>query len=157
MIVRTNGVIWALISLMPLQSAAAQGHLPWKAGDEPPVVAGLHLGDSLNIIESVLGPPADTQKLGDGAWAYSYPAKGLSIVYATLDGAAVIDLRTPQSGAIDSIRTGDSVTAVIRRWGPPDRAEGAVGLYLAGRWLVAVRLNDAHTLVAMLSIGRVAD
>ena len=144
------------IGACSLTGQASPG-FPWKPGDNPPAVAGIRLGDSLKAIEDEIGQPSDSQTLGEGVWAYTFAKKGVSIVYSRLDGAAVIDLRTAQAGTIDGIHAGDSVGVVLGRWGAPSSGQGSVGLYPAGKWVVAVRLNEAGTVVALLSLGRVAD
>ncbi|HUO52771.1 MAG TPA: hypothetical protein VMT93_09640 [Gemmatimonadaceae bacterium] len=127
---------------------------PWRPGDAPPPVAGLHLLASRAGIDSALGAPADSESLG-GAWSLRFPKKGVSVVYARLDGAAIIYLKTREAGDIGGVRLGDTRESVLARWGAPSVADGANALYQAGPWLVVLTLDGAHARVAALGLGRV--
>ena len=135
---------------------AQTGALPWKAGDPPPLVAGLHLGNSRERLDSVMGRPTNIQHLGDGADALGYDSAGVVVSYARLDGVAIIDLRRRDAGAIDSIRVGDSFQQVLARWGQPTTQEADVRMYIVGWWAIVVRVDQKQGCVQMLSIGRVA-
>ncbi|HTW33393.1 MAG TPA: hypothetical protein VMD53_02160 [Rhizomicrobium sp.] len=120
---------------------AAEGMFPWKAGDHPPSVAGIALGDSEQHVRQVLGEPTSTAKMG-AANILEYQPSGLEITATKADGVSIIRLRTPQAGAIDGIKIGDSVSTVIAKWGNPSDGHGRVALFNAGVWTVEVRLAD---------------
>jgi hypothetical protein len=54
-----------LILLLILPTLALAGEFPWKPGDQPPLVAGIRLGDGRVRLEKVLGKPSQTEKLGE--------------------------------------------------------------------------------------------
>ncbi len=119
----------------------ADGTFPWKAGDTPPMLAGLSLGDTEDHVRVVLGPPDNTGKMGDGN-VLEYELKGLQVIATKADGISIIRLRKPEAGAIDGIKIGDDVTSVITKWGHPESGQDRVALFTAGTWTVEVRLED---------------
>jgi len=136
---------------MPL--AARDGAFPWKPGDAPPAVAGIHLGDDRARFEPILGKPSQTQKLGEDAWAFTYRQRGVQVLYTPLDGAAIIYLLTPTAGDIGGVRLGDARKDVLARWGNPSSAQGETALYLAGTWVVVMKFGQDNK-VKQLGLGR---
>lgn len=128
---------------------------PWHDGDKAPPVAGVHLGDSQEQINAVLGPPAETQKLGEQQSAFHYPLRGLTVAWAPLDGAAIIFLETRAAGEINGVRIGDSRADVLAKWGTPSTVQNETAIYKAGSSCVVLKL-DEHDSVAQLYLGRVA-
>jgi hypothetical protein len=103
-----------------------------------------------------MGPPDGTQVLGEGSVALSYSARHATVSWASLDGVAIIDLRSRDAGEIGGLRVGDSIESLVAHWGQPDRGENNVGLYLFGWWTVVVRADDTGSRIVMLSLGRIA-
>ena len=134
-----------------------QGVFPWKAGDPPPPVGGVPLAASRARIDSLLGAPDDSERLGADGWGFEFRARGLSIVYTPLDGAAVIYLLRRDAGDIGGVRLGDTPSSVLARWGKPTTTGGPNSLYIAGKWVVVVTADSAGTRVVQLGLGRVGD
>lgn len=150
-------VRWLTFLLLALAAAstatAADGHLPWKAGDDPPPLAGIALGDSRDRVETLLGKAPET-RAAKGGMALVYVEKGVVVMLNARREAAVVYLLTPAAGALDGVRVGDARDAVLRRWGEPTTVQGAEALYLAGDWAVIIELGEGQT-IAQLSVSRV--
>jgi protein disulfide-isomerase len=153
---------WALPLLVavhvvaPLTAIAQTGALPWHPGDPPPAVAGLRLGASRAVIDSVLGKPESVRSLGEGVVALGYRSRGIALMYSAADSLAVIYLLAPEAGSIGGTRVGEAKDSVVARWGNPTSVEENVGLYQVGRWVIVVRLDSLNR-VGVLGIGRVAE
>jgi hypothetical protein len=147
-----------VIMLWQIIPAPAQGgEFPWKAGDAPPPVAGIRLGDGLIRLETVLGRPGTTEKLGNEALVFTYQRRGLQIIYASLDGVAIIFLQTRAAGDIGGVRLGDKREDVLARWGKPASVAGPTAYYRAGSsWVVLLKL-DENDKVKELGLGRVTE
>ncbi len=146
-----------LIWLQLLSALASGGEFPWKAGDAPPQVAGIRLGDGLVRLEAVLGRPSTTEKLGDEALVFTYRPRGVQVIYASLDGVAIIFLQTRQAGDIGGVRLGDSREQVLACWGKPSSVQGPSAYYRAGSsWVVIVNLDD-NDVVKELGLGRLTE
>jgi len=130
------------------------GAFPWKAGDPPPVVGGLHLGATRARMDSVLGLPSDSQHIALDGWAYNFRSKGVSVIYAPLDGASIIYLTRRDAGDIDGVRPGDLKRDVLARWGQPTTVGGLNSLYVAGNWVVVVTFDSTRSSVTRLGVGR---
>jgi len=148
--------LMALLLLQVLPAAAQGGAFPWKSGDAPPAVAGIRLGDDRARLEAVLGKPSETQKLGEDAWAFTYRKRGVQVLYTPLDGAAIIYLQSRAAGDIGGVRLGDAREDVLARWGNPSSGQGETALYLAGSWVVVLKL-DQNGQVKQLALGRATD
>ena len=147
----------ALLLLCQLLPALAQGgEFPWKARDAPPPVAGIRLGDGRVRLEAVLGKPSHTQKLGEDVLVLTYRQRGVQVLYAPLDGVAIIYLLTREAGEIRGVRLGDTRQEVVARLGDPPAVAGPMAIYRAGIWGVFVKL-DQDDKVKQLGIGRVTD
>ncbi|MCX5889507.1 MAG: hypothetical protein NTY36_08650 [Deltaproteobacteria bacterium] len=147
-------MVLALLQVLPVSARGAE--FPWKPGDAPPPVAGIHLGDGRVRLEAVLGQPSGTEKLGEDALALTYRKRGVQVLYAPLDGAAIIYLLTRTAGDIGGIRLGDTRQQVPARWGDPPAASGPMGIYRAGDWGAFVKLSEDDK-VKQLGIGRLTD
>ena len=110
-----------------------------RPGDTAPAARWGQLGDTEQHAREVLGPPADTSKLGS-ADVFDY-ASGLQIIGNPTDGVSIIRLRSRGAGSIDGVRIGDDPQSVLAKWGKPDSGAGAVALYNAGVWTVEVKLD----------------
>lgn len=142
--------------LQVLAGPAHGGEFPWKPGDAPPPVAGIHLGDGRVRLAAVLGQPSGTEKLGEDALALTYRKRGVQVLYAPLDGVAIIYLLTRAAGDIDGVRLGDTRQKVLARWGDPPSVGGPMAIYRAGDWGVFVKLGEDDK-VKQLGIGRITD
>ena len=139
------------------QAPAGPGRVfPWKAGDAPPAVAGIRMGDDRARFESVLGKPSDTKKLGEAGLALTYQRRGVQVLYAPADGAAIIFLLTRAAGDLGGVRVGDKGDAVRGRWGEPSMVAGPMAIYRAGEWAVFVKMGEDRE-VKQLAISRVTD
>jgi hypothetical protein len=146
----------ALMLLQVLSAPALGGTFPWKAGDAPPAVAGIRLGDGLVRLETVLGRPSSTEKLGKVIMVLTYQKRGLQVLYASLDGAAIIYLLSRTAGDIGGVRLGDKREDVLARWGDPPSVGGSMAIYKAGDWGVFVKLDEDDK-VKQLGVGRITD
>ncbi len=146
-----------MLLLAVLPGLAAGGEFPWKAGDAAPPVAGVRLGDGLVRLEAALGKPTATERLGDEALVFTYRPRGLQVIYASLDGVAIIFLQTRAAGDIGGVRLGDKRQDVLARWGRPSSVAGPAAYYkVDSSWVVLLRL-DENDLVKELGLGRVTE
>ncbi len=148
--------IMTLLLLQVLPAAAQSGAFPWKAGDAPPPVAGIRLGDGRPRLEAVLGRPSETQQLEKDAWAFTYRKRGVQVLFTPLDGAAIIYLLNRRAGDIGGVRLGDMQEAVLARWGEPPIIQGDTAIYRAGAWVVVLKLDQKNR-VKQLGLGRAAE
>lgn len=145
-----------LILLLILPTLALGGEFPWKPGNQPPLVAGIRLGDGRMRLEKVLGKPSQTEKLGEEALVFTYRQRGLQVIYASLDGVAIIYLQTRAAGDVGGVRLGDKLQDVLARWGDPPSVSGPLAIYRAGIWGVFVKLDEDDQ-VKQLGVGRITD
>jgi hypothetical protein len=140
-----------LLTLLLLTTAAdaANGALPWKTGDEPPVVAGISLGQTRDEVEEVLGKAPETQG-SKGGVALIYVDKGLVVLLNALRQAAVVYLVSPAAGVLDGVQVGADRDVVLERWGNPTVVQGAEAMYLVGDWAVVVELGDGQKVEQMI-------
>jgi hypothetical protein len=145
-------VVVGLLQVLPLVAQA--GEFPWKAGGAPPPVAGVRLGDGLVRLEAVLGRPSGTEKLGSEALVFTYRKRGVQVIYAPLDGVAIIFLLSRAAGDIGGVRLGDRREDILARWGKPASVQGPTAYYRAGSsWLVLLKLSE-NDKVKELGLGR---
>ena len=104
-------------------------------------------------VDSLLGKPDAVQDMGQGVQGLSYRSRGLSIVISELDGLSVVYATRRDWGDLDGVRVGDTRERVVQKWGAPDRGDGHAGIYLFGRWLILVRLDDSDSHVVQLGLG----
>jgi hypothetical protein len=107
----------------PLRATQAEaGASPrWYAVDQPPLVAGIRLGDSLAHVRSVLGSPTEYRRLVGGAHELVYWPPGLAVITTDAQGVALIGLLSPEAPEVAGVRVGDPVPHLVQRWGPPHR------------------------------------
>jgi hypothetical protein len=141
---------WAvgLGCLFALGVPAAANAFPWAAGAPSPVIDGTSLGQTEQQALAALGRPASTSKM-NGSDVFGW-ANGLQVIANAGDGVSIIRLMSPQSGSIDGIQVGATVTAVLAKWGDPDLTGPGVDLYNAGVWTVEVRYGDAGEVTDLL-------
>ena len=100
-------------------------------GQSPPSIVGIHLGDSRQLLDSLLGLP-DRMPRGevyiDGVrvpYALEYSQQGLRLLYSESRGVTLMSLTRRSAGNVDGVRVGDSLSAIIPRWGIPSGGSGA--------------------------------
>ncbi len=147
-------LVLILLQIPPAQ--AAGGEFPWKPGDASPPVAGIRLGDGLVRLEAVLGQPSGTQKLGEDIRALTYKNRGVEVLYAPLDGVAIIFLLSRAAGDIGGVRFGDTREQVLARWGNPASVKEETAYYRAGDWVVILKLDESDRVV-QLGVGRAVE
>jgi hypothetical protein len=149
------GVGLGLISILFLVPAgpatAANGAFPWKAGDPPPAVRRIALGDTEHRVLTTFGIPSDAARSGLND-LYDYPA-GLEIIANQQVGVTIIRLRARQAGAIGGVRVGDQIRSVVAKWGKPDSDGSEIALYKAGLWVVALKVAPDNGQVTDLLLG----
>lgn len=141
----------AAVIATALPSFGATGAFPWRAGDNPPVIAGVTLGDTEDRARTLLGIPKSAAKMGNSD-VLDYPT-GLQIIANKEDGVSILRLRAPAAGSIDGIRIGDDMRKVLAKWGPPDAGQGNVSLYNAGVWTVEIKSGDNNRTVIDILLG----
>lgn len=132
--------------------------LPWKAGDQPPALAGFQLGERLPAVRARLGSPLRVDTLGkdkDAALSLTNFTTGTSAVVSPVDGLAILYLTRREAGMLDDVRVGDAKARVLGRWGQPTTVNGAAAMWVVGNWVVVVELGDGDV-VKKLALGRVA-
>jgi hypothetical protein len=138
--------------LLLLATPALSAPRAWKAGDKPPAVAGVSLGDSEQHALDVLGVPDEVVPNADGE-VLQYPAKGLEITATKKDGVVAIHLLKPEAGAIDGIKIGDVARAVILKWGVPTGGQGRTAEFGTPAWAIAVHLADKEPTIVDLTLA----
>ena len=146
-----GGLILAWAALLIATSASANP-FPWKAGDKPPVVAGIKLGDTEQHALDVLGPPDDVNASAMGE-LLEYGAKGLELTATKTGGVVAIRMFKAESGAIGEIKVGDIARDVILKWGAPQGGEGRVAQYGTDNWIVIVHLADKSPEIVELTLA----
>ena len=149
---RRSGIIAAVWLALAIAPAFADP-FPWGPKDEPPVVAGIRLGDSEQHALDVLGAPDDvnTSALGD---MLEYNTRGLEVT-ASKEGVLAIRLFKPEAGAIGELKVGDMARDVITKWGVPQGGEDRVARFGAGEWVILVRLADKEPTVSELILASI--
>lgn len=143
-----------LLAGVCLAAAPAGAAFPWQPGEAPPPLAGVTLGQSRAEVERVLGTPERTTMLeAEDVVRLQWARKGVDVVVSRLDGAAIVTLTRRDAGAIDGIRVGDSLDAVIQRWGMPQQRVGGDGVWRVGDWDVIVRPATSKPVVTGLTLG----
>jgi hypothetical protein len=132
------------------QAIAANGAFPWKAGDRPPAVRRIALGDTENRVLATFGAPSDAARSGPND-LFDYP--GLEIIANQQVGVTIIRLRARQAGAIGGVRVGDQIQSVMAKWGKPNSGGSEVALYQAGPWVVALKIGPTNGQVTDLLLS----
>jgi hypothetical protein len=145
---RLLGSLLGLALLFATPALAKSPPFPWKAGDAPPALHGVTLGQTEAQARAALGPPHSTAKMGPGdVWDY---ADGLQIIANAGDGVSIIRLRTAAAGAIGGVKVGDAAADVVAKWGVPDGTAPGVALYNAGVWTLELRAKDGKVVDMLL-------
>jgi hypothetical protein len=148
--VSARAFVTAFCAALLLAVPAAANGFPWKAGDKPPAVAGIALGDSEQHALDVLGPPDDSASMPAGD-VLRYTEKGLEITAATRH-VSVIALLKPEAGAIGGLRVGDKARDVILKLGAPQDGNGRLARFGAGDWLIIVRLAPKESVIEEIAL-----
>lgn len=129
------------IGAMLLAAAPApQKPVPWKAGDAPPTVDGVKLGDTEQRALDLLGVPDEVNSTTTGE-LLEYRTRGLEVT-CTKDGVIAMRLLKPEAGSIDGISVGDTARAVILKWGAPTGGTDRTAEFGTPAWIIAVHLAD---------------
>jgi len=133
------------------------GMFPWRAGDPPPDVAGIHLAESRADVQAALGKPDDDKVPGGkpkaGEYFLNYVKRGITVIGTPGDGVSVVTLFSPSAGDISGLRAGDTVNSLLDRWGFPPVQNGSIGIYPAGVWGVVVKLDPATNRIRSMYIS----
>ncbi len=135
-----------------ISAYAEPSSFPWKQGDQPPVIAGVKLGMSKEALLKLMGKPTQVQKLGEDSLALMFKPKGITALWAPLDGVAIIYVETRDAADIGGVRIGDSKSEIVARWGMPSSIQGPTAIYRAGSWGAVVRIDESNHVV-QLSLG----
>ncbi len=156
----TLGLAIALALIASRRPAPVRGAQPtvhWQAGDAPPDVEGIRLGDPRERVEAVLGAP-DPDPLPDDPTAdlstLSFRSSALLIAISRTEGVSRIMLRRPEGGALAGIRVGDPLVALLIHWGEPTQSHGSLGRYIIGTWTISVRADLGEQKVLRLMLAR---
>ncbi|HTT98487.1 MAG TPA: hypothetical protein VMF58_10585 [Rhizomicrobium sp.] len=148
---KRRGLIAAGGALL-VATAAAANPFPWKAGDKPPAIAGVKLGDTEQHALDVLGAPDDVNASPMGE-LLEYPAKGLELTATKAGGVVAIRLFKAEAGAIGELKVGDTARDVILKWGAPESGQGRLAQFSTNDWLVLVRLADKESTVVEMTLA----
>ena len=147
-------LLFTLVFLL-IQSITANAEspsFPWKQGDQPPIIAGVKLGMTKETLVQLMGEPTQVQKLGEDSLALVFKPKGIMVLWAPLDGVAIIYVQTRDAADIGGVRIGDGKSEILARWGLPSSIQGPTAIYRAGSWGAVVRLDETDHVV-QLSLG----
>jgi hypothetical protein len=139
------------VLLLAIASATAAPQ-PWKAGDKPPAVAGVSLGDTEQRALDVLGAPDEVTPNADGE-VLQYLAKGLEFAATKKDGVVAIHLLKPEAGAIDGIKVGDIARNVLLKWGAPTGGRDRTAEFGTPGWTISVRLSSKEPTILDLTLA----
>ena len=132
--------------IIALAACDSAGHLPWKAGDKAPTLAGVAIGSSREAMLAVLGAPSKVDTLGrdeNGAIGMRFASKGVAVVSTTKQGVAIVYVTSHDGGDIDGVHVGDKRSGVFKKWGPPTRSGPTKALWVVGEWVVLVESAPA--------------
>lgn len=112
------------------------------AGDSPPVVGGVSVGDSAAAVRAALGQPGKRQE-SFGFVVWEYPERGLMLMWDREERTVrVMVLSRPAAGGVDGVRVGDAGSTLRQRWGSPARVrqDGRFLDFVRHRWTVTAEL-----------------
>jgi hypothetical protein len=126
---------------------------PWRAGDPAPALAGISLGDALDVVEARVGR---LEKHDEGEWRLEDEERRLSINVTAARGAVFVIVGRRAAGDVGGVRVGDRFEDVVRKWGPPPESSGIVPgtvmyMYYAGEWRVQLTVTKGR--LNSLAIG----
>jgi hypothetical protein len=144
----------AVFILIGFFQSGNQEPFPWRIGDPPPSPHGIHLGERLAVVDSVLGAPTARWSPQPGKESRRYAEKGLTIVADSAAGIEYLLLSSRQAGDLGGIRVGDSRERVKELFGAPTLGRGETTRYTLGEWTIQVQLDPMNEFVENLSLGR---
>lgn len=127
----------------------------WKAGDQPPRILGVALGETKEHLIQLLGAPLSVSPMGapeDHVEMLDYSSRGAIVLVSRADGVSLIRLLRPGI-TLDGFQVGDPAAPLLAKWGRPDAVNGSMNLYNAGQWTVVVRLDPTQSHVEELQLG----
>lgn len=139
----------------PRPKPAGSAVFAWRAGDPPPPILGLALGDRREDIVARLGPPTSETPVGApdaGVLEMTYADRGLALIVTPAEGLAMIRLLN-SANALDGFKVGDETARLVAKWGSPQSSAGPVGLYNAGDWTLLVLTDPSGARVSELRLG----
>jgi hypothetical protein len=142
----------AFVLGLEMLGTAEKPRFAFSAGDPPPRLAGLTLGDTRAAVEKVVGP---IESAG-GTWEFEDKKRGLSVHGSDGKGVESVGISRREDGDVAGVRVGDRMEDVVAKWGPS--AEGgtvgpdmAMHEYPAGSWALTVITHKNR--VAYLGLG----
>jgi hypothetical protein len=132
-------------------TAAAANPFPWKAGDKPPTIGGLALGDARRHVTEVLGIPDEMNPTSNGD-VFEYASKGLEVTIAP-DGVSAIRMHAPEAGSLGDLKVGDKARDVLMKWGAPQGGEGRIATFGTRDWMISVRLADKDPIITEMTLA----
>jgi hypothetical protein len=145
----------ALLVLLFVDPAAAQGRLPWSMGSQPPRFLGATLGEQRPAIQRTLGKPDAEAPIGtpaDSTVSLTWNKRGEEIQVHARSGATVISATSRSAGTLEGTRVGDTRDAVIARWGNPSGSDAHRMIWFLGSWAIVLDMAPDAT-VAKVSLG----
>ncbi len=141
----------------PAPKAPPPPHFPW-ADAAPPVVAGVHLGESRHDVLVALGKPdAPAKAANPGQFELTYTARGVSVTGSDKAGVFAITLTGPAAGTIGVLHVGDNLPDMLRAWGRPRTVNGPYGIYDGKGFLAIVQFDPGTMLITHLGIAAKGD
>ena len=142
----------AFVLGLEMLDTAAKPRFPFRAGDPPPRLAGVTLGDTRAAAERLVGPFEGE----DGSWRFEDKKRGLNVHGSDEKGVESVGISRREDGEVASVRVGDPIDDVIAKWGSPADG-GMIGpettmlVYPAGPWGLTVVANKRK--VGYLGVG----
>ena len=125
---------------------------PPLAGQLPPRIAGVSLGDSASVVAAQLGAPDSHQEL-IGVVAWDYTARGLTVMWNQTDRRVrVMVLSKREGGVAEGVRVGDPVHVAKEQWGEPTRIrqDGRYWDFVRGAWAATLEIRDGNVITITL-------
>ncbi|MEP6689733.1 MAG: hypothetical protein ABJD07_01185 [Gemmatimonadaceae bacterium] len=151
---RRISLVLALALAVPASALAQAARLPWTAGDKPPSVAGVKLGDALAAVIHSLGEPEAVDTLSPGNYSLAWLKRGVSAVVAERDGVTIVNATKRAAAELGGVRVGDTRASVQAKLGTPAKEQGPSWLYEVGAWTVVVQFHAQNDAVVRIGVGR---
>ena len=103
----------AFVLGLEMLDTASKPRFPFTAGNPPPRLAGLTLGDTRAAVEKVVGPVESE----DGDWEFKDKQRGLNVNGSDEKGVELLGIARREDGEVAGVRVGDRINDVIARWG----------------------------------------
>ena len=144
------GVAWA----QPAPKSPPPPHFPW-ADEAPPVLAGVHLGESRHDVLAALGRPdmPVATPATPGQFLLTYKARGVSVSGSVKTGVFAITLTSAGGGGLGVLHVGDNLPDMLRAWGRPRTVNGPYGIYDGKGFLAIVQFDPGSMLITHLGIA----